>query len=452
MPEVVIIGAGLTGLSAAYHLEQNNFFDFAIYEKNSRAGGLMRSEQNDGFTFDYTGHFLHVNDHNFYNFLNTISSIDHFDKIQRSSSIYTHNTYVAYPIQMNLFGLPTEVICECIENYVKRPRSKSTPKTFYEWVLKYFGKGFGNHFFFTYNSKLLAYPIKKIHHSWTGRFVPQTSLNNIIKGAVEKNPHEKVGYNSCFYYPKMDGIESLIKNLTQKISSPIFTNHEIVAIDQTKKIITFSNGKKESYNTLITTAPLDNTLKSLSSSSSTNLAHATQKLWCNAVINFNLGFSTQNIGQYQWLYFPEKAYQFYRLGFWHNVSRSLVAPNCSSIYGELSYQPRKNSRGSMQKKVDAAIAQTLAFLNLTNNDIKVSKTLEINHGYVAYDAWREKNAPKIITLLKNLNIHSTGRFGAWKYSSMQEAYCDGKEAADYVLTSSYALKKVSLHKEIMQQV
>lgn len=433
MPEIVILGAGLTGLSTAYHLEKNNFFNFSIYEKESRAGGLMRSEHCNGFTFDYTGHYLHISDQHFHTFIDDIADTKNFDKIQRNSAIYTHNTHVAYPIQMNLCGLPTQTIYECLDGYINRPVSRKKPTNFYDWVLKYFGKGFGDNFFFPYNGKLLAYPVKKIHPSWTGRFVPQTSLHNILKGALEKNPHDQVGYNSCFYYPKHGGIESFIKNLKQKITTPIHLNHEVAAIDQQKKVITFTNGTTTSYDILITTLPLDKTLNMTANSSSSPLKHIAQKLWCNSVINFNLGFSAQNIGPYHWLYFPEKYYHFYRIGFWHNISKSLATPQCSGIYGEISYQPRQHSRAAMQKKVDLALTQTLCYLGLTSNDIQAALTLEIDHGYVAYDAWREKNIARLLATLQNEDIYSIGRFGAWKYSSMQEAYQDGKEAAQLAL-------------------
>ena len=62
MAKIVIAGAGLTGLSTAYHLEKNKFDDFEIYEKENEVGGLCRSVKQDGFTFDYTGHLLHIND------------------------------------------------------------------------------------------------------------------------------------------------------------------------------------------------------------------------------------------------------------------------------------------------------------------------------------------------------------------------------------------------------
>ena len=54
--KIIIIGAGLSGLSAAYHLRNN----YKILEKDSRVGGLCKSERIDGFTFDYTGHLIHL--------------------------------------------------------------------------------------------------------------------------------------------------------------------------------------------------------------------------------------------------------------------------------------------------------------------------------------------------------------------------------------------------------
>ena len=53
---IIIVGAGLAGLSTAYHLRG---LPYKVFEKESEAGGLCRSYVKDGFTFDYTGHLLH---------------------------------------------------------------------------------------------------------------------------------------------------------------------------------------------------------------------------------------------------------------------------------------------------------------------------------------------------------------------------------------------------------
>src|SRR5262245_23441036 len=57
MKRIVIIGGGLAGLSAAYHLREH---EPAVFEKEPAIGGLCRSFTQDGFTFDCTGHLVHL--------------------------------------------------------------------------------------------------------------------------------------------------------------------------------------------------------------------------------------------------------------------------------------------------------------------------------------------------------------------------------------------------------
>ena len=53
---IVIVGAGLAGLSTAYHLSAA---PYRLYEREGEVGGLCRSYRKDGFTFDYTVYMLH---------------------------------------------------------------------------------------------------------------------------------------------------------------------------------------------------------------------------------------------------------------------------------------------------------------------------------------------------------------------------------------------------------
>jgi protoporphyrinogen oxidase len=194
--EVIILGAGLTGLSVAYHLEQQGFFDYQIFEQDARPGGLVKSETCNGFTFDYTGHFLHLNNQDASEFIKSTVDLDTFDTHKRRSSIFSYETYTNYPFQMNLHGLPTQVIVDCITKFVQRKQTTQNIISFYDWVLTYFGQGLGDHFFFPYNQKLFSYPLDKIHHAWTGRFVPQTTLEDLLYGALEERTHQNVGYNN----------------------------------------------------------------------------------------------------------------------------------------------------------------------------------------------------------------------------------------------------------------
>lgn len=437
MAKVVIIGAGLTGLSAAYHLEQNGICDYQIFEKQDRPGGLLRSFSQDGFTFDFTGHLLHISDDYFRNFINTITSLDSFLHIRRETGIHTHNTILEYPFQMNLFGLPPSTIYDCIEGFIKRKTSQRNPQNFYNWVMKYFGKGMGDNFFFPYNSKILSYSVKKVHPAWTGRWVPQTSLKEIIRGALEPVTNRTIGYNSFFYYPRTDGIEFIIKKLAKYLKTSIKTQHLVTAIDPLKKVVYFENGTTEPYETLISTLPLDDLLTITQWDARTTLKKAAEKLLCNTVLNFNLGFNVTDISPKHWLYFPEKKFLFYRLGFWNNICPASTPQNTSAIYGELSFLNATTSKKRIATLRSTAIKQALSFLGLTSNNIITEKCLILRHAYVIYDAWRQKNLRKILTTLNNSNIYSIGRFGEWKYSSMQEAVLDGKNVVATILQNQH---------------
>ncbi|MFL5327433.1 MAG: FAD-dependent oxidoreductase [Gemmataceae bacterium] len=106
---VVIVGAGPTGLSAAYHIGE----DALIIEQNQRVGGWCRSIESNGFTFDFAGHIMFSNDpyvHELYEML--LGDNVHWQ--DREAWIYSKNVYNRYPFQGSLYGLPADVIKECL--------------------------------------------------------------------------------------------------------------------------------------------------------------------------------------------------------------------------------------------------------------------------------------------------------------------------------------------------
>ena len=105
----VVIGAGPTGLSAAYHIGSSAI----VFEQGSRVGGWCRSIEDKGFTFDHAGHIMFSNDpyvHEMYRIL--LGDNVHWQ--DREAWIYSKNVYTRYPFQGALYGLPPEVIHECI--------------------------------------------------------------------------------------------------------------------------------------------------------------------------------------------------------------------------------------------------------------------------------------------------------------------------------------------------
>jgi len=430
MADIIILGAGATGLSVAYHLEKNGFFDYHIFERDQTNGGLCRTVSCDGFKFDYTGHLLHINNEYVRQFFDELVGHENFQDINRRAFVYSQDTYTHYPYQMNLHGLPVSTIAECVSGFITRKKHRSST-LFYDWVMHHFGAGFGKHFFFPYQRKIFAYPVRRLSSDWTGGFVPRTSLNDILEGAINDHGDTTVGYNAQFLYPKNGGIELWIKALQTNIKNPIHTNHEVIKIDLTNKTVLFKNGHSESYKTLLSTLPLDVFLQKIHEPAHSSLKKNHKNLRCTSIINFNLGIARNNLSDKHWVYVPEKKYPFYRLGFCHNFSPDLVPPGCSSLYGEIAH--RGLSAAKQQDLYERSVDLVSNMLGIAPSDIIAQKKLDISHGYVIYDTWRTKNIAHLLKTLEALDVYSCGRYGAWKYSSMQDAILDGKNVAESIL-------------------
>ncbi|HYJ32728.1 MAG TPA: FAD-dependent oxidoreductase [Candidatus Binatia bacterium] len=105
----VVLGAGPTGLSAALTLGD----EAVLVERESRVGGCCRSIVSGGFTFDHAGHIMFSNDpyvHDLYRLL--LGDNVHWQ--EREAWIYSKGVHTRYPFQGALYGLPNQVIKECL--------------------------------------------------------------------------------------------------------------------------------------------------------------------------------------------------------------------------------------------------------------------------------------------------------------------------------------------------
>ena len=426
MARVVIIGAGLTGLSTAYHLEQLGFFDYEILEKESTVGGLCRSIHNNGFTFDYTGHLLHINDSYTKELIDNVIGLNNFNYIERQSFIYSHDLFSRYPFQTNLYGLPATTIADCIKNFITRKKILN-PKTFYQWVLTNFGSGFARHFFIPYQQKQFCRSARTFSAQWTGRFVPPTSLEDIIRG-IQTDRTNHIGYNSCFYYPKNGGIEIIPNSFAKQLIQPIHTNHEVKNINLKNKLITCTNGTQYPFDILINTAPLNQILKKITDTNSTQFSAQYKKLAASSVLNINLGIARENICSKHWIYFPEKKFSFYRLGFSSNFSNNIAPNKCNSLYIECAYH-----NTYQQELINHTVTRACALFDINQKEIIDTTVLELPTAYALYTPWRDANINKLLARLREVGIYSIGRYGSWKYASMQEALCEGRDIAETII-------------------
>lgn len=426
----LIIGGGMSGLSCAYHLKNN----FLLLERSDEPGGLSRSIKQDGFVFDHTGHLLHLR--NPYT-LKLIPNLlgDNLALHQRRAWIYSHHAQTRYPFQANTFGLPKNVVQDCVKGFVDAQLAAAPapggrePESLKSWVLRTFGKGFAKHFFFPYNEKLWTVPPDVLTAEWVAPFVPRPSASEIIEGAL-MDQTKKFGYNASFYYPKEGGIQALAFAMAKNLPG-IRLRTSATSIDLRNRLVTINGQETVAFDYLVNTIPLHHFLGMLQPLPVDIEATRGLLRW-SSVYNLNLGVDRAKISDSHWMYYPERKYRFYRVGFPMNFSEKMTPKGHSSMYVEIGYKPGETPD---DKKARADIMKGLYDCGLLRKTDRIvtEKILHIPVAYVTYDVNRTAATQKLLSYLESEKIFSIGRFGGWKYSYMEEAILEGQKTAEHIL-------------------
>ena len=214
--KVVILGGGLTGISAAVHLRR----PWVLFEKDARLGGHARTDEREGFRFDKTGHWLHLRDPAVKQMVAEILP-GQMIPVERKARILSNGVLTRYPFQANLHGLPPEVVKECLMGVIEAKASAQAgapePKNFEDYCLRHFGAGISKHFMIPYNERLWGVSPREITAAWCSRFVPLPNLEQMVAGAVGAGPPE-MGYNVSFLYPSSGGIETFTRALQPRMA------------------------------------------------------------------------------------------------------------------------------------------------------------------------------------------------------------------------------------------
>jgi len=423
--DTIILGAGLSGLSAAFHLKD----DYLLLEREQRVGGLARTEIIDGFRFNHTGHWLHLRDERVRRLIDDLMQ-GQMLTVERKARIYTHGVFTEYPFQANLFGLPKDILAECLKGAVSAAVRRATdkdhePSNFLEYVRHHFGNGIADHFLVPYNTKLWGVSPDEVTAEWTQRFVPIPDVAQIIDGALGRFS-ASMGYNATFLYPAEGGIESLPKAFESRLDQKrIFLNTRPGAINTHEKQAEVE-GERINYKHLISTIPLPE-LVDITEDAPAAVTNASRQLRCSRLRYVNVGLKVERpLDGCHWIYLPEARFPFYRIGSASNAAPSLSPEGLSSLYVELS-----NDRSAPEKDVVDALAGFLKKIGTIEHesDILFAAFRECPYGYVIYDGPCSTSRKTILDFYRDNDVLSIGRYGAWTYNSMEDAILDGIDAA-----------------------
>ncbi len=424
---VLILGAGLAGLSAAHHLGG----DYRLVERAGLPGGLCRTEVRDGFRFDATGHWLHLRDGGVRALAEELLP-GGWVRVERRAGVYSHGVFTPYPYQVNTHGLPPQVVAENLLGFVEanygekgRALRARDPRDFAEFVLRHLGEGFARNFLFPYNRKLWTVPPEELTAEWMGRFVPQPTLEQVVRGAVGL-AQEGLGYNATFLYPREGGIEAFPAALARRLSRPAECGLEPVSLDAARRRARLSSGEELSWGALVSTIPLP-ALAGLLADAPPEVRAAAARLRAATVTYVNVAARGGGAAPFHWVYLPEPSFAAYRASSPSAAVPSLAPPGARTL--QVEFSGREPLEPDRARKTALETLLRLGFL-AAPGDVLFTEARVIPDAYVIHDADWSPARRFLRDWLAARGIFTAGRSGSWEYASMEDAVLAGRAAAE----------------------
>lgn len=416
---MLIAGAGLAGLSAARELLPG---DFLLCEAAEAPGGLCRSFEEGGYTFDHTGHLLHLSGKN----LRLVEGLlgENLAVLERRARVFSRGVTFDYPFQVHFHALPGEAARECMEG-LKAVQGKPVDRTNFEtWCRTVFGEGIYRHFMKPYNEKLYRTSLSDLTADWVG-WIPRPPID-VVEAAARGDPPKGIGYNAVFRYPKRGGIGALPKALAANL--PIRLRTALVAVRGAARtaVLRDETGATHEvrYERLISSIPLPNLVGMLEDAPD-EVREAACALEAVDVVCLNLGVDGPTSDAH-WIYYPDPEVVFYRVGFYHNLSPNAAPQGKSALYVEMS----ERRPGDLPDDYRDRAIRDLVAVGLIDDParVEVCRELRLKAAYGLYTPARARALAVLRPYLTEIGIVPVGRYGRWAYTSMGEALAEGRAA------------------------
>jgi protoporphyrinogen oxidase len=410
----LVVGAGVSGLAFANFIDSD---DYLILEADTEIGGYCKTIRKAGFVWDYSGHFFHFKHKALEQYLLDRMPPDEVKVVEKNSQILFKHQLVDFPFQKNIHQLPQEDFIDCLYAlYFKDEEFGAGAKAenFEQMLVQKFGRGIAERFLIPYNEKLYACSLTELDVDAMGRFFPYADLDQIVRNM--RNP-DNSSYNATFTYPRGGAIRYVEALKHDVPDEKIAFSERLLAIDLERKVATTSK-REIAFEYLVSSAPYNQLL------AMTALPLDPAPLTYNKVLVFNLGFDKKGWPDLHWLYFPEREYCFYRIGFYDNI----FGTDRMSLYVELGYA------ADAEVDVAGARAQVLADLAkagvIDGHEVVAEHSIVLDPAYVHINTAGQEVVARGKAALAARGVFPVGRYGGWTYCSIEDNMIEARELAE----------------------
>jgi len=394
-----ILGAGLAGLSCAYHLGHEKC---EIFEQHDYLGGHIHSEQHGGFTWDEGPHV---------SFTKSDYVRELFDsgievlKYPVYPINYYHGTWIDHPAQTNLYVLPEALKQSCVSDFLATRNSSEhtdfTPKNYQEWLEFAFGETFANTFPRAYTKKYWTTEPANLTIDWVGSRVYFPEVDDVVQGAqgpLTKATH----YISSVYYPAKDGYFSFATKLAA--GANVSHSKKMAYISFATREIQFTDGTAVLYEKLVNTIPLPVLIKN--SDAPADIKQAAELLSCSSVLILNIAANHPSQRANQWLYVYDEHKHSTRINFTELLSPNNGPVGKTGIQVEVYFSKYKPLTESFDVIAAQVIEELVEMQLLQNKDAVESVEKKwLDWANVIFDTQRQATLNTVLDWLSTKGLH-----------------------------------------------
>lgn len=435
--KIVILGAGLAGLSAGRVLSKNDM-DVTILEKDAVVGGLAKSFTHNGYTCDLGGHRFFTKNDELVNVLNEILG-NNLVTMPRKSSIYLQGKFFDYPpiLWKTLIMMPPVTSAHIVIDYIKAvvhsTIHRNRDNSFEDWIKNRFGKTMYEIYFGPYTEKAWGTHPSKISADWAAQRITVISLGDAIKNTFIRSKKGPRTYAREFYYPKRGGIGEISNRLSEEITGDggkIHLNIKIKQVDTTENKISNiiyedKNGKEHDIipDMVISTIPLTTLIRLMQPPVPSNVEKAVSELRYKASIFIYLILNRPELSDNTWIYFPERDVLVNRINELNKYSRNNAPQDKTLLCADITCDYNDKIWNSDDKKLAERCISDLERLKLLRrNEIEEHFVKRKKDTYSLYDIGYKENLFTVLSYLRSIkNLVCIGRNGLFQYNNMDHS-------------------------------
>jgi protoporphyrinogen oxidase len=452
-PNVVIIGAGPAGLTAAYELATRYGITSTILEADSVVGGISRTVERDGWRFDIGGHRFFTKVKEVEAFWHEILPDEDFMLRPRMSRIYYNGKYYDYPLKASnaLKNLGIFEAFLCVMSYVwARVRPPKDQSTLEGWIVARFGWRLYKHFFKTYNEKLWGVPVNKLPADFAAQRIKNLSLYNAVVNALlpKRNQKDITSLIEEFQYPKF-GPGMMWERCTEKVLAKGCTLHmdtRVVGIrHEGGKAVAVIGEAKDGTRTeypchhVISSMPISQLLKAFDPPASSRAVKAADDLRYRDFLTVALVVPESYSFPDNWIYVHSREVQVGRIQNFGSWSPYLVKEGRTCLGLEFFVFEGDETWTKPDEELIEQGKRELGILNLVDpSKVEAGYVVRMPKAYPFYDEHYKANVARIVEWLNACapNVHPVGRNGMHRYNNQDHSMYTAMLTAENIATGT----------------